>query len=109
MQHMTASSHWPAQLVVSDEMKPLYDNFLTVQDGRGNSEAFFMNHAGIEPPRLPYVVQTFALSHGIYLPNLTVHRKVIGTEASILRMGDQECPAYFMKHSGHPVQILQKP
>ena len=109
-QHKTVASHGPAQLVISDEMKPLYDNFLTVREGRGSSEAFFVNHAGIKPSRLPNVVQAFASSHGCYSAQSNSSQesdKHQGLYAADGRPGT----ARFLYEAlpGYSAKILQKP
>ena len=83
----------------SKTLENLFDKYLIVSRGRGSSKFFFVNHAGVQPSKLPKSVQLLAKEYGIVLPELTMHRKVMGTKASILKLDEQEKVAAFMKHS----------
>ena len=97
--HETATSLGPAPLIVSDELKPLYDRFNQLRSGRGDSDLFFVNNDGNKPSRLPSLVQAFAREYQVSLPALTTHCKVVATKAAALPEHQQEKVAALMSHS----------
>ena len=99
MNHKTATSKGPAQLVIPQEMKHFYDKFAALRRGRGDNNLFFVNNQGIKSSRLARCIQTFTKHYSIDLPDPPTHRKVVSTKASALHSEDQEKVAALMKHS----------
>ena len=50
-EHKAATAKVPAQLVIPDEIKALYDRSAEARRGRGTSNLFFVNDKGVQPSK----------------------------------------------------------